>query len=303
MFGWMKGGKNGASSAADARIKMTVFNTIVDIPSRQFMGQFAKSPNGKYLLAWGQGKCLLLQDRRIIVDYPAVTPNDGKVADNGTFIVNDWEEAPELRGTFLAVDVTGRLIFKRRFKASLYNNGLARDASLAVCQTCNSPGSADSSVLAVFDLVNGVELSAASPESGWAQSYGFETRSRKIGLEYATGRRYDYAAAGGLVDRARWIRDELERGNWVVADRIMQESDGKLAPEIKAILRSGLENQAAKRDVEPSTRARCLRVIGECLERDNDVAGALERFEAALKLDAKVGLKRRVEQLKKQLSD
>src|SRR3546814_4600282 len=79
-------------------------------------------------------------------------PNDGKVADDGTFILNDWGSRDALAGTFMAFARDGRPILKRDYAANRLNNGLSPDGGLAVCQTANAPGSPDSSLLTVFDL-------------------------------------------------------------------------------------------------------------------------------------------------------
>jgi len=59
-------------------------------------------------------------------------PNDGKVADNGTFIFNDWGFGDGLKGTFRAFDSLGQNLIVRRFRANLLNNGISFDGRFAV---------------------------------------------------------------------------------------------------------------------------------------------------------------------------
>src|SRR5882724_8459964 len=109
-------------------------------------------------------------------------PNDGKVADNGVFILNDWQFTDALSGVFSAFRTSGKMIISRRFNANLYNSGLSVDGSLAVCQACNSPGQSDSSLLVLFDLVQGREIGSWVPESGWGQFYEFPEHTQTIRL-------------------------------------------------------------------------------------------------------------------------
>jgi hypothetical protein len=81
-------------------------------------------------------------------------PNDGKVEDNGVFILSDWGSIETLNGTFAAFCPDGTPILSRKLKANLFNNGLSPDGRWAVCQTANAP-SDDSGRLFVFDLALG----------------------------------------------------------------------------------------------------------------------------------------------------
>ena len=155
---------------------------FVEIRSRNFYGKCYKSPNNRYALAMcdanenltelgsrrsGPGRYLLIDGTQIIFEGKAERPNDGKIANNGTYILNDWGFGDGLQGTFCAFDVAGRPLIKRRFNANLYNNGLSPDGHFAVCQTCISPDSGDGGNLFVFDLTNSVEIAHWEPESGW----------------------------------------------------------------------------------------------------------------------------------------
>jgi hypothetical protein len=77
-----------------------------EIPARNFFGECARSRNGRFLLTWAddsaRGRYFLLCDNRILAEGRMARPNDGKVADNGTFILNQWGSGDGLRGTFRA---------------------------------------------------------------------------------------------------------------------------------------------------------------------------------------------------------
>src|SRR3546814_5184832 len=90
----------------------TFGGSIVSIPQIDSMGQTATSPNGRYRLVWRDrtticcedvgGRYVLLDGAELLVDGAMERPNDGKVADDGTFILNDWGSRDALAGTFMA---------------------------------------------------------------------------------------------------------------------------------------------------------------------------------------------------------
>jgi hypothetical protein len=184
-LGWF-GRKSQTDAAPSGRqtIRFDNDRKFLSIPALGYFGQYCRSGNDRYVLTWrdstddgsqggarqsGPGRYLLLDDERIIVDGRLDRPNDGKVSDAGTFILNDWHFfSSELSGTFCAFRPDGAPIVRQRFEANLYNNGLSRDGRYACCQTCNSGSETDSSVLTIFDLSAEKEVSRFMPESGWA---------------------------------------------------------------------------------------------------------------------------------------
>jgi tetratricopeptide (TPR) repeat protein len=230
-------------------------------------------------------------------------PNDGKVADNGTFILNDWEFSSELCGVFRAFRANGKEIVSRRFKANLFNNGLSADGCFAVCQTCNSPDPADSSILAVFDLMAGTELASWHAESGWATFYDFPADHRTIRLGYSDGSRFSYTIDGEFLDRVQWAEAELNKGNLLVVERFVKAADGNASPELARRLIGSIDVALRNaRTDESRTRAWAYKLRGLCLEKQNELAEALRCYEKALALDPKIGVKRRAEQLRKLLA-
>lgn len=155
---WIKGGgrKAEVSKAHPDKALYKTTGSLIFINGRDFVGSYSRSPNGRFLLAWrdandagtrggarssGHGRYILIEDDVIVAEGRAERPNDGKVADNGVFILNDWLFFSErLEGVFLAFHKDGAPILSRRFKANLFNSGLSPDGRLATCQTCNADG-------------------------------------------------------------------------------------------------------------------------------------------------------------------
>ena len=278
---------------------------IVSVPELDFVGQRATSPNRRFTLLWRdrywvdgelvEGRYLLIDGDAVVVDGEMERPQDGKVADDGAFILNDWGDSQELSGTFRAFRSDGREIVSRPYSANLLNNGLSRDGRLAVCQTANAPGSPDSSILTLFDLVAAAEVASWVPESGWARGYEFPEGER---VRMLRGDRpsLDYSLAGEFVDRRLWLEDEARRGTLYVIRKALAE--GEAATGLSAEhLRAGVRRALA--DGDERFEAEAWRLLGEIEESAGDVGAALEAYDRALAVNPKVGVAKRAAALRK----
>lgn len=290
---------------------------FVRIASLDFFGPYRRSPNGAWLIAWrdgndagthgghrasGPGRFYLYHGEALVAQGRAERPNDGLVANDGSFIINDWGFNSGLSGTFRAYRSDGSLILERAFAANLVNNGLADDGRFAACQAANAPHSTDSSILAVFDLRSGTEIASWVPESGWADSYSFPPGDVAIGLHDRDGVCYNYTLGGEFIDRAKWIDQQARSGNAYALDHILRDMDGPVSGDVAATMIAGLETALANPDFDERQRALALKVRGRCLEAQGDLAAALASYDDAIALDPKIGLKRRVAQLRRELS-
>ncbi|WP_247540327.1 tetratricopeptide repeat protein [Bradyrhizobium sp. 168] len=305
MWNWLTGSKDAPRDDADEE-EFDLGNTI-HIASHDFIGLRARSPNGRFTLAWADGgpdqsrigRYLLLDGKRVIVEGRMPRPNDGVVTDGGVFILNDWGASETLSGTFHAFDVNGKTLVSRRFMANLFNNGVSADGHFAACQTANAPG-ADGNRLTVFDLQVGREIGGFQPESGWAKNYAFFPETRHIRLLYHDGGAFDYDFGGAFVDRMKWLAFGLMQGNIFVIETLIAEMDGKLSPELANQVLPAIDIALGKlRADDNRTRARLLRSRGTCLEALADLREALACYDEALSLDPKVGVKRRADALRK----
>jgi len=305
MWNWLTG--SGDAPLDDAADEDFAFGNTIHIPSHDFIGLCAKSPNNQFTLAWidggpdqsRTGRYLLLNGKRVVVDGAMARPNDGKVTDGGIFVLNDWGAVETLNGTFFAFGADGKMLVSRYFSANLYDNALSADGRFAVCQTANAPGS-DGNLLTLFDLAAGKEIASFRPESGWAKDYAFFPERRRIRLIYHDGGAFDYGFDGAFVDRIQWLAFGLQQGNILTIEKLIAEADGQLSPELAAQLLPATETALAKlRADDPRARARVLKSRGICLEAVAELKQALACYDEALALDVKVGVKRRADSLRK----
>lgn len=302
--------QRGAAPSATRVTKETYGEPIVTIPELDLVGRCATSPNERYSLVWqdsgwsfGQdgprGRYLLVDGDTLVVDARMERPQDGKVADNGTFILNDWGLAAELAGKFHAFRSDGSEIVSRAYTANLLNNGLSEGGRLAVCQTCIAPGSPDSSVLTVFDLVEGAVIATWTAESGWANAYEFPPGGDRIRMVRRDRVPLAYSLAGEFIDRRAWLKDETARGTLYVIRKALAEGEAATSLSLDA-LRAGVESAIAEGDERFVADA--WRLLGEIEEAAGDPAAALAPYDRALTANPKVSVAKRAAALRKALA-
>lgn len=312
MWSWFSAGKQ-SKNLATAKFE----DKFVRVESIAFFGPFSESSNRRYLVAWsdydpssrrggfreeGLGTHILAEYGNVVAIGKAERPHDGKVADNGTFIFNDWMFGEGLKGTFLAFDKNGNNILRHRFSANLFNNGISYNGEYAVCQLCNSD-TEDGSVLAFFDLREGKLVWKKVPITGWADEYRFDVEKRLLILSYRENDQFTYNFDGALLDHVKWEKAFFERATGfelhiraketlALAKRVGDQSDFMSILELlKIALQRGM-------DQYPNEQGAIYRTMGEINEMLGESTEALTLYERALSLNPKVGLKRKIATMK-----
>jgi hypothetical protein len=303
MWNWLTGSKD--TPRGDTTEEEFDFGSTIHIASHDFIGLRARSPSGRFTLAWADGgpdqsrtgRYFLLDGNRVIVEGRMPRPNDGAVTDGGGFILNDWGALETLSGTFHAFGADGKTLVSRHFMANL--NGVSADGRFAACQTANAPG-ADGNRLTVFDLRAGREIGGFQPESGWAKDYVFLSEARRIRLLYHDGGAFDYDFEGAFVDRMKWLAFGLTQGNIFVIETLIAEMGGEPRSELARQVLPAVDVALGKlRADDARARARLLRSRGTCLEAVAELRQALACYDEALYLDPKVGVKRKADALRR----
>lgn len=296
-----------------------VGSASVRVSSIDFFGSYSESKNGEFLVGWsdsdresgvggfrqsGEGSYILAEHDEVTTFGKLQRPNDGKVANNGTFIINDWMFGEGLQGTFYAFHKNGKRLIKHRFSANLYNNGISEDGRYAVCQLANSD-TEDGGTIAFFDLEQGILLWQKHPDSGWADSYQFNLERNELLLRYRELGHFRYSFEGEFLDKERWEVARIKHASafelsLIAKDRLKECGENMSANDAEEIL--SLLNRAVHKGLDeyPNEKASVYRTIGEVKERTGNVEEAIQNYEKALALNPKVGVKRRLSALKKQ---
>jgi hypothetical protein len=307
-----------ASAAVEPLVQLQVrefSDRLITIDALDFVGQFAKSPNGQFRLIWsdrnpegtiggyrteGHGRWALLEHDRLICEGRLERPQDGKVANDGTFILNDWMFGEGLKGRLVAFRRDGTAILARDIAANLMSNGLSNDGRFAIYQTANAPGSPDSSVYMLYDLTAETEIARWEPETGWAEGYEFDTAARQVFLIQRDAERVAYHFDGTMIDREGWQARRVAGGDLIVIRSLLADASQMHDADFVARIIAGLDRAAQDNDIH--VRARALRLRGELLEEAGHGAAALVAYDQALALDPQIGVTRRADKLRKALS-
>jgi hypothetical protein len=312
------GRKKNSSEKGSFVKNVTKRGSFLDIESIGFSGLFTTSPSGRYTIAWcdadkasgrggfrekGEGRYVLLDNDKVILNGKMQRPNDGHVADNGTFVINDWMFGEGTKGTFYAVDRQGSVLMRKLFRANLHNNGISPDGRFALCQTCKSDNT-DSSMLSLFDLLDGEILWQKQPESGWADAYEFNLEKGFIYLVYRNLGKFAYNLLGEFLDEERWQTERIKGANGFELSAIARERfqsldkdvDPNTCSEILSLLEGALQRGL---DDYPNEQAKVYRTMGEVFEVLGERSKAAEHYERALRLNPKVGVRRKLDALKK----
>jgi hypothetical protein len=155
----------------------------------QVFGRFTRSPSREFVLVWRdewaagrsrtKGTFYLFRGTKELCKGLLQRPNDGQVADNGSFVFCDWLFTGKLASTFCAFNQTGEMLIEKKFRANLFNAAISPDGIFAACQTAVNPASRHSEILTLFDLRSRTEVWHLSPPF-WPETYEFNSPNLEL---------------------------------------------------------------------------------------------------------------------------
>lgn len=309
------------SSRVPSRKDVSFLDNFIEIPSLDFLGQFRRSRSGEWVICWsdsdeqnyrgghrdsGHGRYVLYNatQNRVGVQGRVERPNSGSVADNGNFSVEDWHFGSELSGTFYVFSSAGLELIKKKFQANLYNSAISDSGRFAVCQTANAPAGEDGNRFTAFDVERNVELFSIHPPTGWADRYTFVEDIPRFGVVINRIGTFYYDMQGDLIDPEKFDAARLHCDRYDVV--LLAAEDIVKSPN--------LNDELANEALEASTRALslgaekdqgwkavALKIQGLANERLRNDEAAIAAFDAALRINPKIGVKRKADSLRKKL--
>lgn len=249
----------------------------------------------------GDGQFVLLREGKIIAKGNLQRPNDGKVSNQGSFIINDWMFGGENQGTFYAYDDSGNVLVSHKFKANLGPNAISADGKYAVCQTFYSDNE-DGNTLSFFDLPRRKLSWKIEPIPGPADGFCFDTENSILHLLYDDGGDFRYDFQGNFLDNESWENKVADSANgydlFNLAAEKMDDLESKKADlssydEVLSLLK-----RAVDKGISEYFQARAYRLLGEISLKRDLRSEAIDYFERALAADPRIGVKKLLTKLK-----
>ena len=231
-------------------------------------------------------------------------PNNGSVADNGSFSLEDWHFGNTLSGTFSVFDNKGTRIVIKELTANILDSGISRNGKLAFCATANSK-TEHSYKIFLFDLETGEELFAVTPRTGGIETYGFDEDRKLLIADVKGVGKFRYDRNGNFVDA-----ESLDKANLGSSDysRIIRATEKILGePDVsqesaQEILEAVNRARSMGADANPAYKPTALKVQGFAHEALGEHREAIQMYEEAIALNPKIGVKRRLDALKKRVA-
>lgn len=281
---------------------------------RSFFVEGRLSPNGRYLVGACDGHeengrtksgAVVLVDARTgreLFRASIKRANNPHVSDEGLVLVENWKSwGGSPAGAFLAFDASGAKLWEKSFKANVYGSGMSEDGRTVFVSTCNSDHESHSGKTWLLDARKGEPILV---REGFGQ-VRFQGSRLVIGLAgdqpNADNTFYPLDDQGNEPPEYHAALEEHEakanRGKpWWVFPKV-QERLGEPDPPLAELERMLTEVEQAGATLTDADRSRIERWRGEIAERRGDVSETLSRWERALALDPKVGIKRRYDAL------
>lgn len=255
--------------------------------------------------------------RVILVDYPSdrivhelkcfARPVDAAVSNSGSFIVHDCGFGNVLRGDVIAINTYGDEIYRRHYRANIFNIGMSQCGRYAAVQTANADNE-DSNILEVLDLHNGQQIFTVRPVGAWADGYLFDTNADgelgQLRVNLRDLGYFRYSATGEFLDAESLQIAQLGKGDYTTKLMAAQELLKTDTTEESARNALSVADAALKQGVggQYGWGALAHRIRGESFELLGQLSDALEAYEQALAMNPKVGVLRRAATLRKKLS-
>ncbi len=229
------------------------------------------------------------------------------VSNEGIVTVENWKDwGGPLAGDFVAYGPDSKRLWTKKFKANNFDSGMTEDGERVFVSTCNSPHEAHGGKTFLLDTRTGAVL--------WSRD-GFDEVKIK-GNDVVIVLEGDTEGQDSLIFVLDAAGQPPPEYNATLERRELAHKRGKpwwVLPQVQAGLKEdrpdldrlwGLldDMDALDQQLDTNQQARALRYRGEIAEHRGDAAGAIQFWERALELNPKVGIKRKLQALKKRKS-
>lgn len=271
-----------------------------------FYGRKQYSPNKQYCVSysdghyennkWKSGNIALVKDKKLLFKKKLQRPNDCFVNNDGIVIVCDWLNSDALTGKFLIFNETGEELFSKKTTANLGNCAISDNSQTALFETYNSDTN-DGDKIFIVDIPNKKIIHKFERPTAFNSAI-IDTENNRIKLRNK-GLVFEIDFKGKHTNQEEYENQILTKGSiydrlWIYADK---PNEIKLKePKYLELLTKALTDKDASYSFG---KDKIYRMIGEYHEANGNVAKAIENWEKAMQINSKIGVKRKLDILKK----
>lgn len=301
----------------------------IESESFSFSGRRLRSPNGRWVLALGSvldwdaqelssddanETAFLLGDGKLACQITSLRrPREAALCDAGNFAINDHGPADDFIGAGASLSVfstKGECLSSLRLGAAIEMPALSPDGRILAFHTLAAPSNStnqeDGESLFVVEAISGAVRWRANLPVIWPLSIDIDGAESRVIVRGHSGESYRYTFDGefldsDLLEAASLEADAASESGYALFDRACELLQGPAA-EASRDARSectSLLEKALGKEMSPNAMGLAHRLLGEIAEAEGDVDLALAAYEAAIASNPRVGVKRRLDALRK----
>lgn len=265
-------------------------------PNRNFCVSFADGhyENDK----WKNGDIALLKDNKLLFKKKLQRPNDFFVSNDGIVIGCDWLNSDALTGKFLIFNSTGEELFAKKTTANLGNCAISDNSQIALFETHNSDTN-DGDKIFIVDISQKQVIHKFERPASFNRAI-IDTEAKRIKLKDHKGFVYEIDFQGNQTNRKEYEDYILTKGSvydklWIYADK-PDEIKLKDTKYLELLTKALTDTDASY----SFGKDKIYRMIGNYQEANGNIEKTIENWEKAFSINPKVGVKRKLDALKKQ---
>jgi hypothetical protein len=280
-------------------------NDIRDIAG--FYCQTDNSANGIYTVCfcdgdykdnqWQSGILALVKGKEKLYHIRIQRPNTAHVSNNGIVVCADWVNSNELVGNFIALDISGKILFERKVNANMGETAISADSTIAVFDTYYSENE-DSSKVFIIDLSQKRIFSQFERQFEMSSAI-IDTEKKRVRFSSHKGYIYETDYFGNQTNLEEYEELVWKFGSIYEKMQLFEKlpvqernKNNKYIP----LLESAMNDPEI---ISSNYQAIVYRKLGEFYESQNDISTTIKYFEKAVAADPKIGVKRKLDKYKK----
>ncbi|MDR3652286.1 MAG: hypothetical protein P4L34_04865 [Paludibacter sp.] len=294
-----------AKRLKDGTIRQNKEKTIEDIAG--FYGSEEYSINKEYCVIycdgyydndkWKNGTLALINGKKILFKKRIQRPNDCLVSNNGIVVCCDWLNSDELIGKFMIFNNNGELLFSKKTFANLGVCGISNDGKIALFETYDSETD-EGNKLFIIDVESKKIIKRIERPSSF-NKVTIDANSKRIGLINNRNYIFEIDFDGNQTNKEEYEMQIMVTGS--ILDKLglysLKSDEAKFQDTEYLTL---LENALLDQDASYSYGFdRLYRYIGEYYDANDNIIKTIEYWEKAVEINPKVGIKRKLDALKK----